>query len=253
MKTHLVAAAAAFAMALVLGATGRPLVAGQCTDFSKDPAGCQPSTFDTPIGDMPSVRIGRTGNLDPKSSEADARAGAALLEKNLHLFRNMEHLHWVITVPSWQDEATGIDMNTCLPLAHSEPTDYNIQPHEFFLWHDPANANRILAYVTNWTGGVPDAEHPGLKIPDALVMAMTDEKTGEMLPKAKFLAGFSLQEVGGPPINEKPDATGLFSDGRFLEFSVLKNRSIRGGNFQNQAQNRLHSLSISADGERVLA
>ena len=26
-------------------------------------------------------------------------AGAALLEKNLHLFRNFEHLHWVVTVP----------------------------------------------------------------------------------------------------------------------------------------------------------
>src|SRR5215471_17441055 len=88
-------------LALAVGAGNRPLAAGQqCVDFSKDPAGCQPSTFDTPIGDMPSVRIGRTGNLDPKSSEADARAGAALLEKNLHLFRNMEHLHWVITVPS---------------------------------------------------------------------------------------------------------------------------------------------------------
>ena len=48
-----------------------------------------------------------------------------------------------------------IDMNTCLPKAHSEPTDYSIQTHEFFLWHDPANTNRVIAYVTNWTGGVP--------------------------------------------------------------------------------------------------
>src|SRR3954471_6977027 len=95
------------ALMLLLQGTSRPLAAGQCVDFSKDPAGCQPSTFDTPIGGMPSVRIGRTGNLDPKSSEADARAGAALLEKNLHLFRNMEHLHWVLTVPSVKDEATG--------------------------------------------------------------------------------------------------------------------------------------------------
>ena len=343
------------ALMLSLDAASRSAAAGQCIDFSRDPAGCQPSTFDTPIGDMPSVRIGRTGDLDPKSSEADARAGAALLEKNLHLFRNMEHLHWVVTVPSVKDEATGnwkdgdldaagdgrglgvagsclfvghengagkrhainifriqadpakqppvqvgeipanvegnrgnddrelralvyktskgqdryllvrngggnnsgrleayqVDMNTCLVQAHSEPTDYNIQTHEFFLWHDPANANRVIAYVTNWTGGVPDAEHPGLKMPDALVMAMTDESTGEMLPKAKFLAGFSLQDVGGPPINEKPDATGLFSDGRFLDFSALRNRSGRGGNFQTQEQNRLHSLSVSDDGERV--
>ena len=39
-----------------------------------------------------------------------------------------------------------------------------------------------------------------------------------------MLAGFSLQEVGGPPIDERPDATGLFADGRFLDFSDLKNR-----------------------------
>jgi hypothetical protein len=332
-----------------------PSAVGQCVDFSNDPAGCQPSTFDTPIGDMPSVRVGRTGGIDPKSSEEDARAGVALLEKKLHLFRNFEEVHWVITVPSVKDEATGnwkdgdldaagdgrglgvagncifvghengagkrhpinifkiaqepakqppvqvgeipanvvgnqgnddrelrslvyksaggqdryvlvrngggnnsgrleayaIDANTCLPLAHSEPTDFSIQTHEFFLWHDPANANRVVAYVTNWSGGLPDPEHPGLKMPDALVMAITDEKTGEMLAKAKFLAGFSLAEVGGPPINEKPDATGLFSDGRFLDFSQLRNRSGRGGNFQNQEQNRLHSLSVSDDGERV--
>src|ERR1700745_4325991 len=86
---------------------GRPMAAGQCVDFSKDPAGCQPSTFDTPIGDMPSVRVGRTGAIDPKSPEEDARAGVALLEKKLHLCRNIEPLHWVITVPSVKDEATG--------------------------------------------------------------------------------------------------------------------------------------------------
>src|SRR6185369_15894448 len=354
-SSYLLPLAAAVTTALVLGAADRPMSAGQCVDVSKDPAGCQPSTFDTPIGDMPSVRVGRAGEIDPKSSEEDARAGVALLEKKLHLFRNMEPLHWVVTVPSVKDEATGnwkdgdldaagdgrglgvagncifvghengagkrhainifriaadplkqppvqvgeipanvvgnagnddrelrslvyktssgqdryilvrngggnntgrleayrIDTSTCLPQAHSEPTDFSIQTHEFFLWHDPANANRVLAFVTNWSGGLPDPEHPGLKMPDAMVMAMTDEKTGEMLPKAKFLAGFSLAEVGGPPLNEKPDATGLFSDGRFLDFSQLRNRSGRGGNFQNQEQNRLHSLSVSDDGERV--
>jgi hypothetical protein len=355
LKTQLAVLVSALLAAFALAMAAPPLSAGQCVDFSKDPAGCQPSTFDTPIGDMPSVRVGRSGNIDPKSSEEEARAGVALLEKNLHLFRNMEPLHWVITVPSVKDEATGnwkdgdldaagdgrglgvagscifvghqngpgkrhainifriqadavkqppvqvgeipanvvgnegnddrelrslvyktstgqdryilvrngggnstgrleayrIDMNTCLPTAHTEPTDFSIQTHEFFLWHDPGNANRVLAYVTNWSGGLPDPEHPGLKMPDALVMAITDEKTGEMLPKATFLAGFSLAEVGGPPINEKPDATGLFSDGRFLDFSQLRNRSGRGGNFQNQEQNRLHSLSVSDDGERV--
>ena len=33
----------------------------QCVDFSKDPAGCQPSTFDTPMAQMPSVRVNRQG------------------------------------------------------------------------------------------------------------------------------------------------------------------------------------------------
>src|SRR5262245_36419678 len=92
----------------VLGLLGMSVhLTAQCVDYSKDPAGCQPSTFDTPIGQMPSVRVNRQGNIDPFSSEADARAGTAALEKELHLFRNFEHLHWVITVPSIKDEATG--------------------------------------------------------------------------------------------------------------------------------------------------
>src|SRR5438132_13259248 len=91
-----------FAAGLVTGALGGSPSA-QCVDFSKDPAGCQPSTFDTPIGQMPSVRVNRQGNLDPTASEQDVRAGAALLEEKLHLFRNFQHLHWVLTVPSVKD------------------------------------------------------------------------------------------------------------------------------------------------------
>jgi hypothetical protein len=335
-----------------------PIVSGQqpsCVDHSRDPAGCQPSTFDTPLDRMPSVRVNRQGDIDPMSSEADAKAGAFALEKRLNLFRNFEHLHWVVTVPSVRDAATGawrggdldgagdgrglgvagncifvghangagvrrainifkiqpnpgtqppvqvgeipaltegnqgfddreiralvyktsrgqdrylmirnggtntlgrmqsfqIDMNTCLPVTTSEVTDFSSQSHEFYLWHDRANPNRVLVYMTNWTGGVPDPERPGLKVPDLLVMGVTDETTGEMLPKAKMLAGFTLQEVGGPPIDERPDATGLFSDGRFLDFSDSKNRLGQAGNFQNREQNRLHSVSVTDDGERV--
>jgi hypothetical protein len=343
-----------FSLTVVLGAIRMPQ-AGQCVDYSKDPAGCQPSTFDTPLEQMPSVRVNRQGNLDPFSPEEDAKAGAVALEKELHLFRNFDHLHWVITVPSVKDPATGawkggdldgagdgrglgiagncifighgngagvrhainilkiqanpekqppvqvgeipamaegnqgfddrelrslvyktsrgedrhilvrnagtntigrmetyrIDMNTCQPISKSEITDFHAQSHEFFLWHDPANSNRVLVYMTIWTGGLPDPEHSGLKIPDVIVLAVTDEDTGDLLAKPRVLAGFSLQEVGGPPIDEKPDATGLFSDGRFLDFSHLKNRSGQAGNFQNREQNRLHSLSITDDGERV--
>jgi hypothetical protein len=327
----------------------------QCVDHSKDPAGCQPSTFDTPMAQMPSVRVNRQGQIDPHSSEADAKAGAFEVEKRLSLFRNLEHIHWVPLIPSERDPATGawrggdldgagdgrglgvagncifvghangagvkhainilkiqpdpakqppvvvgeipamvegnegfddrelralvykasrgedryilvrnagtntlgrmetyrIDMNTCLPTAKSDVVDFYSQSHEFFLWHDPANANRVLVYMTNWTGGVPDPASPGLKVPDLLVMAVTDEDTGEMLMKPKFLAGFTLQEVGGPPIDERPDATGLFSDGRFLDFSDSKNGLGQAGNFQNREQNRLHSVSVTDDGERV--
>jgi hypothetical protein len=304
---------------------------------------------------MPSVRVNRQGNIDPTSSEQDARAGVAALEKELHLFRNFEHLHWVLTVPSVKDAATGkwkggdldgegdarglgiagncifvghangagvrhainifkiqpnpekqppvqvgeipawvegnqgfddrelrsliyktpsgeerqivvrnggtntagrmetyqIDMNTCLPVTKSEVFDFHSQSHEFFLWQDPKNPTRILAYTTIWTSGLPDPDNPGLRIPDAVVMAVTDEATGAVLMKPKVLASFTLVDVGGPPINERPDSTGLFSDGRFLDFSQLRNKSGQAGNFQNQEQNRLHSLSVSDDGERV--
>jgi hypothetical protein len=105
--------------------------------------------------------------------------------------------------------------------------------------------------MTIWTSGTPDPDNPGLRIPDMIVLAVTDESTGEMLDKPKVLAGFSLQDAGGPPLNERPDATGLFSDGRFLDFSELRNREGRAGNFQNAEQNKLHSVSVTPDGERV--
>ena len=206
--------------------------------------------------------------MDPTSSEEDARAGAAKVEQDLHLFRNFEHLHWVLTVPSVRDPGTGAwrggdldgagdgrglgvagnciyvghangagvthpitifkiqpnpekqppvkvgeipamvqgnqgfddrelralvfktsrgedrlilvrnggtntigrmetyvaDMNTCLPTSKSETHDFNGPSHEFFLWHDPANPNRILVYMAMFAGGgLPDPEHPPLR------------------------------------------------------------------------------------------
>ncbi len=349
-----VVSALAFSVALAHVGSARP-AAQDCVDRSNDPAGCQPSTFDTPIGQMPSVRVNRHGQLDPFSSEEDARAGAFALEQKLGLFRSFEHLHWVPTVPSVKDPATGawkdgdldsagdgrgmglagncifvghgngagvrrainifkiqpdpvkqppvqvgeipaivegnrgfdereirslvyttsagedrqlmvrnattgtsgtmetyrIDMSTCLAISRSDPYVFNGQSHEFFVWHDPANSNRVLIYMAIWTPGLPDAENPGLKTPDMVVMAITDEKTGEILQTPLTLATFTLQEVGGPPVNERPDETGLFSDGRFLDFSDLTNLAGRAGNFQSQQQNKLHSMSVTGDGERV--
>ena len=328
----------------------------QCVDFSDDPAGCQPSTFDTPIGEMPSVRVDRRGRVDAFSSEADARAGFARLQRDLRLFRNFEHLHWVLTVPSERDAGSGawrggdlegagdarglgiagrciflghgngpgvtrdidifriqedpageppihvghlpamsvgnqgfddrelralvyadasgndrmllvrnagtntigqmesfeIDMDTCLPLHKSQVHDFHGPSHEFYLWHDPNNSSRVLAFMAMFAGGgLPDPDNPSLRIPDAIALAVTDERTGEMLDAPRVLAGFSLQDVGGPPVNERPDATGLFADGRFADFSHLTNRSNQAANFQDRQNNMLHSLSVSDDGERV--
>ncbi len=343
-------------MCVLLALAGLKTADAQCVDFSADPAGCQPSTFDTPIGQMPSIRVDRRGEIDPFSSEEQARAGFARLERDLHLFRNFEHLHWVITVPSERDEGTGawrggdldgagdgrglgiagdcifvghrngpgvireidifqiqpdpatmapvkvgelpamylgnegfddrelralvyadasgedrmvlvrnagtrtigrmetfeIDMETCLPVRQSQVHDFAGPSHEFYLWHDPANSSRLLVYVAMFAGGgLPDPENPALRIPDAIVLAVTDEETGDVLAAPRVLAGFSLQEVGGPPINERPDETGLFADGRFADFSNLSNRSDQAGNFQNRQNNMLHSLSVTNDGERV--
>ena len=56
--------------------TGGTQSAAPCVDRSNDPAGCQPSTFDTPFAQMPSVRVNAEGKIDPFASEADARKGS---------------------------------------------------------------------------------------------------------------------------------------------------------------------------------
>ena len=43
----------------------------QCVDHSKDPAGCQPSTFDTPLAQMPSIRVNRQEEIDPAIAQAE--------------------------------------------------------------------------------------------------------------------------------------------------------------------------------------
>lgn len=328
----------------------------QCRDYSDDPAGCQPSTFDTPIGDMPSIRVDRRGNVDAFSSERDARAGFARLQRQLRLVRNFDYLHWVITVPSRRDTEDGpwqggdlegagdargmgiagsclflghgngagvargvdifriqdnpvrdapvkigelpviqvgnqgyddrelrallytdssgtgrmllvrnattrtegvmeifaIDPATCMATGKSQVFDFNGPSHEFFLWYDPNNANRVLVYMAMFAGGgLPDPADPNRRLPDAYAMAVTDEATGAVLDAPRVLATFSLEDVGGPPVNERPDATGLYADGRFADYSHLTDSRGRAGNFSDRQNNMLHSLSVSDDGERV--
>lgn len=327
----------------------------RCKDPSGDPAGCQPSTFDVPLDQLPSTRLGRTGQADPFSSEAEAIAGAFRLERKLGLSRNFEHLHWVPLVPSEVDPDTGaqsegdldgdgdgrglgiagncifvghsngfgtfhpinilriqsnparnapvqagtipainvngrglddrelrallyntsggdrmilirdattgtlgklqsftINPETCLPTAQSNILEFGGQSHEFYLWHDPNNENRVLTSVSMFSGaGRPDPHNPGGRIPDLMVVAVTDEDTGEMLADPQILAGFSLQEVGGPVLVETPDATGLFSDGRFPDFSNLTDSFGRPGARQTSQRNQNHSNAMSDDGERI--
>lgn len=326
----------------------------QCVDYSNDPAGCQPSTFATPTDRMPSRRIGADGKINPRSSEADARAGARLLEKRLHLFRNITPIHWTLTTPSARDPATqgwtggdldamgdarglgiagscifvghenglgqkhpinifkipsdpvkqepqqvgkipamsqgdqgfddrelrslvyttsgghdrqimvrnggtqsigrqmvyDIDLDTCRVKSVGGVYDFGGQSHEFYLWHDPVNPNRILVYMTIWTPGVPDPHHPGLLVADLYVMAVTDENTGEILESPRIDATFTLQDAGGPRINEKPDQSGSYSDGRFIDYSVNKDLWGQPGIVNKIEQNKLHSISVSNDGER---
>jgi hypothetical protein len=328
----------------------------QCRDFSGDPAGCQPSTFDTPIGEMPSVRVDQRGRINAFSTERQARSGFSRLEGNLNLTRNFENLHWVVTVPSrrdtndgpWQGgdlegagdargmgiagsclflghgngagvargvdifriqdnpvrnapvkigelpviqvgnqgyddrelrallyadsngqdrmllvrnattrtegvmETFAIDPDTCMATRKSQVFDFNGPSHEFFLWHDPNNSSRVLAYMAMFAGGgLPDPADPTRRLPDAYAMAVTDENTGTVLDIPLVVSTFSLEDVGGPPVNERPDATGLYADGRFADFSHLTDDRGRPGNFNDRQNNMLHSLSLSNDGERV--
>jgi hypothetical protein len=207
--------------------------------FQKDPVRQPP----VQVGEIPALTEGNQGFDDRELRALVYRTSKG--EDRYVLVRNAG------TNTIGRMEVYRIDANTCLPLAAPQAHDFHAQSHEFFLWHDPKNANRIVVYVTNWTGGVPDPDRPGQTVPDLLALAITDESTGEMLDKARFLAGFTLQDVGGPPIDERPDATGLFSDGRFADFSDVKTSTGQAGNLQRTQQNRLHSVSVTDDGERV--
>ena len=287
----------------------------RCTDpASGKPVDCVPATFttfDIPFDKLPGGRMDAQGNLDPTSSPKDAHAGAFVAAKKLGLFRNFEWVHWVPTVPSKKDPATGkwsggdldgfptgwgstglgiagdclywgrsnstnttgpratrdvkifriqanpeknppvevgtmpqltvdngetavrdrelrpynytstdgvermlmvrsaatgtggdvitytLDPKTCLPVDKGA-TAKGVLAHEFYLWHDPRNANRLL--VLSQTYGSQDE--------DLIVTAITDEKTGEVLKEPVFLASFTLENIGGPMRNERPDDDG---------------------------------------------
>jgi hypothetical protein len=331
----------------------------QCTDPVLGKVGCVPetfTTFDIPFDKLPGGRMDASGHLNKKSSPKDAHAGAFVAAKQLGLFRNFEWLHWIPTVPSTKDPATGewrggdldgfptgwgstglgiagdclywgrsnstnttgpgvtrevkifriqpdpekkppvevgtmpqltvdngqtavrdrelrpynytstdgvermlmvrsaatgtggdvitytLDPKTCLPVDEGAKAA-GVLAHEFYLWHDPRNPNRLL--VLSQTYGAQDE--------DLIVTAITDEKTGEVLKEPLFLASFTLENIGGPLRNELPDETGLFTNGRFTDYSHLTDAWGRPGASQRSQVNLMHSGTMSDDGERFYA
>jgi hypothetical protein len=310
-------------------------------------------TFDIPFDKLPGGRMNAKGELDPTSSAKDAHDGAFVAAKKLGLFHNFEWVHWIPTVPSKLDPATGkwsggdldgfptgwgstglgiagdclywgrsnstnttgpgvtrdviifriqpnpeqnppvevgrmkqltadggktavrdrelrpynyrstdgrqrmlmvrsaatgtggdvitytLDPKTCLPTDQGA-TAKGVLAHEFYLWHDPKNPNRLLVLSQTY-GSQPE---------DLIVTAITDEKTGEVLKEPLFLAGFTLEEMGGPVRNERPDANGLWAAGRFANYSHLTDQWGRPGASQPSMVNNIHSGALSDDGER---
>jgi hypothetical protein len=132
-----------------------------------------------------------------------------------------------------------LDPKTCLPVDQGYKAK-GVLAHEFYLWHDPRNSNRLL--VLSQTYGSQDD--------DLIVTAITDEKTGAVLKEPLFLASFTLENIGGPVRNERPDETGLYSAGRFADYSHLTDQWGRPGASQPNQGNSLHSGTMSDDGER---
>ncbi len=132
-----------------------------------------------------------------------------------------------------------LDPKTCLPIDNGAKAK-GVLAHEFYLWHDSRNPNRLL--VISQTYGSQDE--------DLIVTAITDENTGAVLEDPLFLAAFTLEDIGGPVRNERPDETGLYSSGRFADYSHLTDRWGRPGASQPAMVNSLHSGTMSDDGER---
>jgi hypothetical protein len=135
-----------------------------------------------------------------------------------------------------------VDPETCLPTDDGA-TAADVLAHEFYLWHDPDNPNRFV--VASQTYGATEE--------DLVFTAVTDENTGQVLAEPLFLASFTLEEIGGPVRDELPDATGLYPDGRFTDYSHLTDQWGRPGAAQPSQGNDLHSGTISDDGERFYA
>ena len=151
-----------------------------------------------------------------------------------------------------------MDAETCLPLT-AGVRGANTLAHEYFLWQDPKNPNRWLTVSQTYGGNV--STHPdgttGSRPVDLIIAAITDENTGLVLEAPVVLANWSISIQGGP----RRDGTsahygltgGLQIDGRFANYSALRDQWNRAGGSQTTQGNYLHSGYLSDDGERFYA
>lgn len=202
----------------------------------------------------PPVRVGEIPAFVEGNRGFDDRELRALLYTSTDGADRMLMVRDATTRTEGKLETYVIDPDTCLPVAQSNTHNFGGQSHEFFLWHDRNNPNRVLLFMTMWSGaGNPDPNRPGTLIPDLIVLAITDEDTGEVLGDPEELAGFKLEDVGGPLQREEPDATGLFSDGRSQDFSHLTDSWGRSGGQVTSGRNQIHSGTVLPNGERFYA
>lgn len=153
-----------------------------------------------------------------------------------------------------------VDPANCEVIGESEGYEWGGDMHEFGIWADPNNPLRLLIVGAAWSGSDnPDPYREGYLNPDIRVQAITDENTGELLPQPISLAYFTLQDVGGPLRNERPDETGLFTEGRFPNYEGALNEygePLLGntGNaiaYPTSQSNRPHQTTWSEDGKRI--
>ena len=109
------------------------------------------------------------------------------------------------------------DIADCVHPIHRSTVDFGAgRPHEFFVWRDPTQPARVLAFQTI-SGGPAAAETPSLRVIDM------SNKTAPVL-----LATFDLRDLGVPRNEAASQANGFAP--------------------QN---NGLHSISVRDDGKRV--
>jgi hypothetical protein len=140
----------------------------------------------------------------------------------------------------------------CSVIGAAEGFEYGGDMHEMGMWIDPKNPLRTLIVASAWnSAGRPDPHRPGKLNPDIRVHAITDERTGNMLPQPITLAHFTLQDVGGPVRDERPDPTGLFSDGRFPNYTGVISYEGQPVAYPNTQGNLAHQVTFAADGKRI--